>query len=74
MHIGLKIKKRRSLLGLTQSDVAHQIGVTFQQFHKYEIGINKISASQLYYVAKLLKIDINYFIQDIQDVKINILS
>ena len=60
-HIGFKIKKRRSLMGFTQADIARLIGVTFQQIHKYEKGINNISASQLYKISSILKTDINYF-------------
>lgn len=60
-YIGFQIKRRRLLLGLTLSDIAFHIGITFQQVQKYEKGINTISASMLYYFSKILKVDIYYF-------------
>lgn len=60
-HIGFKIKKRRSSMGFTQADIANLMGITFQQIHKYETGINSISASQLYKISTILKADIKYF-------------
>ena len=69
-HIGAKIRARRSEVGLTQEQLAALIGVTYQQLHKYETGINRVAASRLYQIAQALGVsDINYFYEGIgQDV------
>jgi len=53
------------MLGLTQQQMAELIGVTYQQAHKYETGINRISAGRLYQIAKALGVDISYFFEDV---------
>lgn len=60
-HIGRKIKESRLIKKMTQSDLGQGIGLTFQQVQKYEKGINCISASRLYCLAKVLEVDINDF-------------
>lgn len=60
-HIGERIRQRRSILGISQQELAEQAGVTYQQIHKYECGINRISASRLSQVAAVLSTDISYF-------------
>ncbi len=60
-YIGKRLKLRRSMLQLSQEDVASLIGVTFQQVQKYECGCTKISASRLFIIAKVLQVDISYF-------------
>ena len=63
-QIGLKLKIRRSSLGITQDQLGKRIGVTFQQIQKYEKGVNKIRISNLYKIAEVLKTDINYFLKE----------
>ncbi|GLQ05621.1 helix-turn-helix domain-containing protein [Sneathiella chinensis] len=60
-HVGGKIRERRILLGYTQQQMANLIGVTYQQAHKYERGINRISAGRLYSIAFALNVPISYF-------------
>ncbi|XGA07968.1 MAG: helix-turn-helix transcriptional regulator [Wolbachia endosymbiont of Xenopsylla cheopis] len=60
-YIGKKIKESRLIKKMTQSDLGQEISLTFQQVQKYEKGINCISASRLYYLAKVLEIDVNDF-------------
>ena len=60
-HVGDKIRQRRTHLGLTQTQLADLIGVTYQQAHKYETGINRVSASRLYQIAKALGVEVVYF-------------
>jgi transcriptional regulator with XRE-family HTH domain len=60
-HVGERIRERRIMLGLTQQHLAQQIGVTYQQAHKYERGINRVSAGRLYEIARILKAPITYF-------------
>ena len=53
------------MLGLTQQQMAELIGVTYQQAHKYETGINRISAGRLYQIARALGVNIGYFFEDV---------
>jgi transcriptional regulator with XRE-family HTH domain len=53
-HVGRRIRERRILLGLTQGELAEMIGVTYQQAHKYEHGINRVSAGRLFEIARVL--------------------
>lgn len=63
--VGQRVKERRVSLGLSRSDVAKKVGVSQQQFEKYEKGMNRISAGMLVAIALHLKIDPGYFFQDI---------
>lgn len=64
-YVSLRIRQRRIMLGLTQQQMAELIGVTYQQAHKYETGINRISAGRLYQIAQALGVDISYFFDEI---------
>jgi DNA-binding XRE family transcriptional regulator len=48
LHLGRRLRRRRRLLGLTQQQLATQVGIRFQQIQKYECGANRISARQLF--------------------------
>jgi transcriptional regulator with XRE-family HTH domain len=63
--VSLRIRQRRIMLGLTQQQMAELIGVTYQQAHKYETGINRISAGRLYQIARALGVEISYFFEDV---------
>ena len=60
-HVGARLRERRIMLGLTQQELAELIGVTYQQAHKYEKGINRISAGRLYQLAQALGVQVGYF-------------
>lgn len=60
-HVGARVRERRIMLGLTQQQLADLIGVTYQQAHKYERGINRVSAGRLYEIAQVLTVPIGYF-------------
>jgi transcriptional regulator with XRE-family HTH domain len=60
-HVGARVRERRIMLGFTQQQLADLIGVTYQQAHKYERGINRISAGRLYEIAHVLSVPVNYF-------------
>jgi len=60
-HVGARIRERRIMLGLTQQQLADLIGVTYQQAHKYERGINRVSAGRLFEVARVLTVPVTYF-------------
>ena len=65
-YVSLRIRQRRIMLGLTQQQMAELIGVTYQQAHKYETGINRISAGRLYQIARALGVEISYFFEDVE--------
>ena len=62
-HVGLRMRERRIMLGLTQQQMAELIGVTYQQAHKYEKGINRIAAGRLYHMAQALGVEVGYFFE-----------
>jgi len=64
-HVGGRIRERRIMLGLTQQQLAEMIGVTYQQAHKYERGINRVSAGRLFEIARVLSAPITYFYEGI---------
>jgi transcriptional regulator with XRE-family HTH domain len=66
-HVGRRIRERRVMLGLTQQQLAEMIGVTYQQAHKYERGINRVSAGRLFEVAHALSAPITYFYEGIEE-------
>jgi len=61
MHVGLQIRSRRKMLGLSQSDLAGHLGLTFQQIQKYERGANRVSASMLWKIAQKLDVTVETF-------------
>lgn len=61
IHVGQRLRVRRSLLGLSQEKLAESIGLTFQQIQKYERGMNRISAGRLYQFSKILDVPVTYF-------------
>lgn len=67
VNIGKKIRNKRHILGLSQNDLAAKLGITFQQVQKYEKGQNKVMASRLYNISKILNVDINYFFADLDE-------
>jgi transcriptional regulator with XRE-family HTH domain len=70
-HVGARVRERRIMLGLTQQQLADLIGVTYQQAHKYERGINRVSAGRLYEIASVLSVPVGYFFDGLekQDVR-----
>ena len=60
-YVGTRIRERRIMLGLTQQQLADLIGVTYQQAHKYERGINRVSAGRLFEMSKVLNVPVTYF-------------
>lgn len=65
-YVGARIRERRIMLGLTQQQLADLIGVTYQQAHKYERGINRVSAGRLFEVAQVLSVPVNYFFDGLE--------
>jgi transcriptional regulator with XRE-family HTH domain len=65
-HVGARMRARRIMLGLTQHQMAELIGVTYQQAHKYEKGINRVAAGRLYRIAQALGVEVSYFYEGLQ--------
>jgi transcriptional regulator with XRE-family HTH domain len=64
--IGIRIRKRRIMLGLSQRDLGKLVGMTNKQTHKYETGINGVSAGLLYAIAHELITPLEYFFQELE--------
>ncbi len=60
-HVGARIRLRRTLLGLTQEQLAASLNISYQQIQKYETGANRISAGRLFEIALRLSVDVSYF-------------
>lgn len=67
IHVGRRLRQKRTFLGLSQDAVGKKIGVTFQQIQKYERGINRMGASRLYDFAKALGVQVSYFFEGFGD-------
>ncbi|HEX2151868.1 MAG TPA: helix-turn-helix transcriptional regulator [Stellaceae bacterium] len=65
VHVGVRIRTRRLLLGMNQETLANALGLTFQQVQKYEGGANRVSASRLVQVAEVLGVPVAYFFPDL---------
>ena len=61
LHVGKKLRRRRRLLGMTQQELASQVGVRFQQIQKYETGANRVSAGRLAQIAEVLEVQPGWF-------------
>nr|WP_294916007.1 helix-turn-helix domain-containing protein [uncultured Neokomagataea sp.] len=61
VHIGNRIRLRRTLMGLSQESLGEALGVTFQQVQKYERGANRVSASRLFELAQALDVPVGFF-------------
>ena len=62
-YVGTRIRERRVMLGFTQQEMADLIGVTYQQAHKYERGINRLAAGRLWLIADVLGVDVSFFFE-----------
>jgi len=69
IHVGQRLRVRRSLLGLSQEKLADFVGVTFQQIQKYERGTNRISAGRLLRFSEVLDVPVSYFYDDLEQSK-----
>lgn len=67
IHVGARIRARRQKIGMTQQALAEKVGVKFQQIQKYETGINRVSASRLWGIAKALGVSVGFFFKDYSD-------
>jgi len=60
-HVGQKLRDRRRTLDLSQQDIAHTLGISYQQVQKYECGLNRISAGRLFMLGHIMRVPVSYF-------------
>src|SRR5690348_18309853 len=64
IHVGSRVRLRRTLLGMSQEKLGEAIGLTFQQVQKYERGANRVGSSRLFDLGRVLDVPISYFFED----------
>ena len=67
VHVGSRIRLRRTLLGMSQERLGEALGLTFQQVQKYERGVNRVGASRLFDLSRVLDVPISFFFDDMPD-------
>ncbi|MEO1205194.1 MAG: helix-turn-helix transcriptional regulator [Pseudomonadota bacterium] len=65
-HVGSRVRLRRMLLGMSQEKLGESLGLTFQQVQKYEKGVNRIGASRLFELSRVLEVPIQFFYDELQ--------
>lgn len=65
VHVGSRIRMRRQIISMSQERLGELLGITFQQVQKYEKGTNRISASRIFYAAKILGVTVQFFFEDL---------
>lgn len=63
-HVGSRVRLRRMLLGMSQERLGESMGLTFQQVQKYEKGVNRIGASRLFQISKILDVPVQFFFEE----------
>ena len=67
LHVGKRVRLRRTLLRMSQEQLGTELNITFQQVQKYERGANRVSASRLWDIGQILDVPINYFFDDMTE-------
>jgi len=67
VHVGTRIRLRRTLMGMSQERLGEALGLTFQQVQKYERGVNRVGASRLYDLSRVLDVPISFFYDDMPE-------
>ncbi len=67
VHVGARVRLRRTLLGMSQEKLGDAIGLTFQQVQKYERGANRIGSSRLFDLSRVLDVPIEFFFDEMPD-------
>ena len=65
VHVGSRVRLRRTLLGMSQEKLGDAIGLTFQQVQKYERGANRIGASRLFELSRVLDVPVAFFFEEL---------
>ena len=71
VHVGARVRLRRIVLGLSQERLAEALGLTFQQVQKYERGTNRIGASRLWDLSRVLEVPVSHFFEEMDDAVAN---
>ena len=64
IHVGSRVRLRRMLLGMSQERLGDSMSLTFQQVQKYEKGVNRIGASRLFQISKILDVPVQFFFEE----------
>ncbi len=67
VHVGRRLRLRRTLLGMSQEKLGEAIGLTFQQVQKYERGTNRIGASRLFDLSRVLDVPVGFFFEEMSE-------
>lgn len=67
VHVGKRIRHRRWMIGMTQQQLAEKVGIKFQQIQKYETGMNRVSASRLWDIARSVDVPVSFFFDGLTD-------
>lgn len=67
VHVGKRIRHRRWMVGMTQQQLAEQVGIKFQQIQKYETGMNRVSASRLWEIGEALDVAVEHFFEGLKE-------
>jgi transcriptional regulator with XRE-family HTH domain len=67
IHVGSRVRLRRTLLGMSQERLGDALGLTFQQVQKYERGVNRVGASRLFDISRVLDVPISFFFDDMPE-------
>jgi len=67
VHVGSRVRLRRTLLGMSQEKLGEAIGLTFQQVQKYERGANRVGASRLFDLSRVLDVPVGFFFDEMPD-------
>ena len=69
IHVGARLRLRRSLTGMSQEQLGKALGLTFQQIQKYERGANRMGASRLYQLGRILNVQVDWFFDELPSLK-----
>ena len=67
VHVGSRIRLRRMMIGMSQERLGERLGLTFQQVQKYEKGANRVGASRLFAISRILEVPVEFFFADMPD-------
>ncbi len=67
VHVGGRVRLRRTLLGMSQEKLGEALGLTFQQVQKYERGVNRIGSSRLFHLSQILDVPVSFFFDEMPE-------
>ncbi len=67
VHVGSRVRRSRTLLGMNQTQLGERLGISYQQVQKYETGFNRISASRLYQMSRILDVPVSFFFDGLDE-------